>query len=571
MHVDIVAQIAVAIVAATIFAIGAKFLRQPVVLGYMIAGVVVGPTEGLGWISTEHVEPISELGLILLLFMIGLEIDLKKLKTAGLAVTLTGATQFVICFGLGLMVAPLLGFHFQKGSFAPIYFAVAASLSSTMIVVKLLYDKFELDTISGRITLGVLVFQDLWAILFLGLQTNLADPAISTLLLSLGKGAALVGFTLLVSRFGLPVVFRSIAKIPELMVIGALAWCFAISMLAAWLGLSREMGALIAGVSLSTFPYSLDVIAKIVSLRDFFITLFFVTLGARVPRPTADIFLAALAASGFLVLSRFFSITPVLLKLKMGLRTSFIPALNLGQISEFSLVICALGVSSGHIDQRLLSVIVYILVLTSVVSSYAIMNNHAIFQRVRPLLLKLGLRDLNEEAVSNGHHASKDVVLLGFAHDASSLLHELTAQDGKFKDRVGVVDFNPDVKHELDRRGIQCNYGDIGHLDTLQHAHVDTAKVLVSTIPDMLLKGTSNYRLLRQLRRIAPETKIIVTATRFAEAKHLYDQGAAFVYLPRLMNVRELRAVILAALDGDLQGSREMSMAELEVRAEVLP
>jgi hypothetical protein len=181
------------------------------------------------------------------------------------------------------------------------------------------------------------------------------------------------------------------------------------------------------------------------------------------------------------------------------------------------------------------------------------------------------LRDLNEEAATESQHESKDVVLLGFAHDASSLLHELTARDEDFKHRVAVVDFNPDVKHELDRRGIQCNYGDIGHLDTLQHAHVDSARVLVSTIPDMLLKGTSNYRLLRQLRRIAPEAKIIVTATRFAEAKHLYEQGAAFVYLPRLMNVRELREIVLAALDGDLEESREISRAELEMRAEVLP
>jgi Kef-type K+ transport system membrane component KefB len=571
MHADIVSQIAVAIIAATVFAYLAKLMRQPVVLGYMIAGLVVGPTEGLGWISTHEIEPISELGLILLLFMIGLEIDLKKLRKAGLAVSLTGMTQFAICFGLGLLVAPLLGFHFQKGSFAPIYFAVAAALSSTMIVVKLLYDKFELDTISGRITLGVLVFQDLWAILFLGLQTNLADPAVSTLLLSLSKGVALVGFTLLVSRFGLPVIFRFIAKVPELMVIGALAWCFGIAMLAAWLGLSREMGALIAGVSLSTFPYSLDVIAKIVSLRDFFITLFFVTLGARIPRPTADILLTALGASGFLVLSRFLSITPVLSMLKLGLRTSFIPALNLGQISEFSLVICALGVSSGHIDERLLSVVVYMLVLTSVGSSYAIMKNHEIFQKVRPLLLKVGLHDLDEQVAPHGHDHDKEIMLLGFAHDASSLLHELLSHNGELKEQIGVVDFNPDVKHELDRRGIQCSYGDISHLDTLQHAHVETAKVLVSTIPDMLLKGTSNQRLLRQLRRIAPSAKIIVTATKFAEARYLYDQGAAFVYMPRLMNVRELRSIVLSAINGNLDEPRQHSLAELDMRAEVLP
>jgi voltage-gated potassium channel Kch len=271
------------------------------------------------------------------------------------------------------------------------------------------------------------------------------------------------------------------------------------------------------------------------------------------------------------VLSRFLSVTPVLSVLKMGLRTSFIPALNLGQISEFSLVICALGVTAGHIDERLLSVIVYMLVLTSVGSSYAIMKNHEIFQRVRPLMLKVGMHDLNEEVVPHSTDHYKEIMLLGFAQDASSLLHELTAGNSELKERIGVVDFNPDVKHELDRRGIQCSYGDIGHLDTLHHAHVETAKVLVSTIPDMLLKGTTNHRLLRQLRRIAPEANIIVTATKFAEARYLYEQGAAFVYLPRLMNVRELRNIVLAAVEGKLEEPRQHSMAELDMRVEVLP
>src|SRR6185503_13628704 len=284
-------------------------------------------TEGLRLVSTREFEPISELGLLLLLFMIGLEIDLKKLAEAGRTLVTVGTAQFWICVALGLGFFPLIGFGFAGGSLAPVYLAVACALSSTMIVVKLLYDKYELDTSAGRITIGILVFQDVWAILFLALQPDLRDPAPSVLLASLAKGATVVAFALLTSRFVLPALFRSIARVPELMVLGALAWCFGIALLAAWLGLSREMGALIAGVSLSTFPYNLDVIAKIVSLRDFFITLFFVTLGAQVPRPTADIFLTALGASGFLVLSRFLSVTPVLSGLKMGLRTSFIPAL----------------------------------------------------------------------------------------------------------------------------------------------------------------------------------------------------------------------------------------------------
>ncbi|HEX9597583.1 MAG TPA: cation:proton antiporter, partial [Anaerolineales bacterium] len=321
MHGDMLREISLCIVTATLFAFLAKWTRQPLILGYIAAGIVIGPAQGLGWLaSPDDIETISELGLILLLFMIGLEIDLKKLREAGKTVLAAGVGQFLICVALGLAVMPLLGFRFGEGHFAPLYMAVAAALSSTMIVVKLLYDKFELDTLPGRITLGILVFQDIWAILFLALQPNLQNPAPLSLLLSLGKGVGLVALALLLSRYALPVLFRSIAKLPELMLIGALAWCFGISMLAAWLGLSREMGALIAGIAISTFPYNLDVIAKVISLRDFFITLFFVTLGAKIPRPTWDVVLVSLGGSLFVMLSRFVSITPILALMGSGNR-----------------------------------------------------------------------------------------------------------------------------------------------------------------------------------------------------------------------------------------------------------
>src|SRR3954454_15320015 len=328
MHIDILGQIGIAIVVATLFAIIAKQLRQPVILGYMAAGVLIGPTEGFGWISTQDIAPISELGLILLLFMIGLEIDLKKLRKAGAPVLAAGIGQFAICVVLGLLFAPLIGLHATNGTFTPIYYAVAVALSSTMIVVKLLSDKWELYTLPGRITLGVLVFQDIWAILFLALQPNLRDPAPLTLAVSVAKGLGLVAFALLISRYVLPYAFRSIAKFPELVMISALGWCFTVSLLASKLGLSREMGALIAGVSISGFPYNLDVVAKIVSLRDFFVVLFFVTLGSKIPRPTPDLIGTVLAFSAFLVISRFLSVFPVLHRLKSGNRVSFIASLN---------------------------------------------------------------------------------------------------------------------------------------------------------------------------------------------------------------------------------------------------
>src|SRR3954451_16992052 len=212
MHIDILEQIGIAIVVATLFAIVAKHLRQPVILGYMAAGVLIGPTEGFGWISTQDIAPISELGLILLLFMIGREIDLKKLRKAGAPVLAAGIGQFAICVVLGLLFAPLIGLHSTNGTFTPIYYAVAVALSSTMIVVKLLYDKFELDTLPGRITLGVLVFQDIWAIVVLGVQPNLLDPQIGPLVASVLKGALLVGAALAISKTVLPYVFRSVAK-----------------------------------------------------------------------------------------------------------------------------------------------------------------------------------------------------------------------------------------------------------------------------------------------------------------------------------------------------------------------
>jgi Kef-type K+ transport system membrane component KefB len=570
MHPDILTQIALAIVTATVFAFVAKMTRQPLILGYIAAGVVIGPTAGLGWIVTHDIEPIAELGLILLLFMIGLEIDLKKLRTAGARLVTAGVTQFLICVALGLAVAPLAGLSTGHGAFANVYFAVAMALSSTMIVVKLLYDKSELDTVPGRITLGILVFQDLWAILLLVLQPDLQNPAPLGLFASLAKGVAIVVFAMSVGRWILPVLFRSIAKLPELMILGALGWCFLVTLLAGRLGLSKEMGALIAGVALSTFPYNLNVIAKVISLRDFFITLFFVTLGAQIPRPSRDVLAAAALASTFLVLSRVISITPVLYLLKSGTRVSLIPAINLAQVSEFSLVICTLGVGLGHIDAHVLSIVVLTLVITAVAGTYAILYNYEIYSLLEPVLRWLGLRDVAETPAETPA-PGRPIVFLGFFRNASSLLHELLALEPALAERISVVDFNPEVKRELDRRGILAIYGDISHADTLHHANIHDARVLVSTIPDSILRGTTNAQLIRLGARLAPRARTIVTAETFTAIGSLYAEGAAFVYSPRLMNARDLAQIVIAAVDRDLEPERRAQLAALHSRVEVLP
>ena len=571
MHeVDVIKSISIAIIAAMLLGFVAKWLRQPLILGYMVAGVLVGKTQGLGWVATENIEAISELGLILLLFMIGLEIDLKKLKAAGKPVIASGVIQFLACVGLGLAFFPFLGFGTGK-KHAVLYLAVATALSSTMIVVKLLYDKFELDTVPGRITLGVLVFQDIWAILFLGVQGNLDHPEPLLILASLAKAIGLVVVSLVASKYILPLLFKSIAKLPELMMIGALGWCFAVATVAAALDLSREMGALIAGVSISTFPYNLDVIAKIISLRDFFVTLFFVSLGTQIPRPDTSLMMLALATSGFLILSRFVTVFPVLRALKLGNRASLVPALNLAQVSEFALVIGAIGIKLGHIDEKVLSVLVFLLVITSVSSTYMILYNHQIFLALNPLLRKVGIRDLGDKEAEAKPIEAKPIIFLGFAHDASTVLHELLIKDPKYAKLTAVVDFNPEVKHELDKRGIECIYGDISHADTLHHASIHEAKVLISTIPDSILKGTSNARLLRQLGTMAPHSHVIVTAQRFAMARELYEDGASFVYVPRLMSAKELVEIVEDALEGDIDEHRRIATEMISSRREVLP
>lgn len=572
MQADILFQISVAIVVATALALLARLARQPLILAYIAGGVIVGATEGFGWVRTEAIEPISELGLILLLFMIGLEIDLKKVKHSGPAVLATGIGQFPLCVALGLGFFLLLGFQFGSDDLSALYLAVACALSSTMIVVKLLYDKFELDTVPGRITLGILIFQDIWAILFLAVQHELRNPAPVLLLYSLVKGLGVVALALLLARYVLPVLFRWIARTPEVMLIAALAWCFGISMLAASMGLSREMGALIAGIAVSAFPYNLDVVAKIISLRDFFITLFFVSLGTKVPRPTWDLFAIALLVSVFLVVSRFVSVSPVLYRMKKGNRASLIPALNLGQISEFSLVICSLGLALGHINERVMSIVVYTLVITSVSSTYAILGSHGIFTVANRFLKRMGIHDLGDDEHADIHaHESKPILLLGFSRYASTLLEELGTQHPELIADVGVVDFNPEVKAELDRRKIFNLYGDISHADVLQHANIAGSKLLVCTLPDSILKGTTNVKLLRQLSALAPDAKIIMTAEFYYTARQLYDDGADFVFLPRLMSARELAAVVVAAVSGQADHMREEAMSALQVRDEVLP
>lgn len=565
---SVIRNIGISVVAASALGFLMKVLRQPLLLGYILGGVLVGPI-GLGLVTSRgDIEIISQLGLILLLFMIGLEIDLKKMLDAGRFVVVTGLVQFplslAIAFGSLWAISrytPLFGL----GTWATLYLAAGIGLSSTMIVVKLLYDKLELDTVAGRLTLGILVFQDIWAIIVLAIQPNLANPELGALARTFGAGALLVAVSLMASRYVLPRIFQVVAKVPELMLVLSLGWCFLVGTVAQHpaVGLSMEMGALIAGISLATFPYNLDVNAKVINIRDFFITLFFVSLGMQIPMPELGIIVAAFIIATVLIVTRGVAVFGVLHLLRAGHWSSILPTINLSQMSEFALVILALGVTHEHITQHTLALGIWTFALLAVASTYQIADSHRLEKVISRWLNRIGLADLRNEVsdIRKGH--DRPVVLLGFFRIATAFLEEARRRDQSVIEQLKAVDFNPEVRTHLVALGVPCIYGDISNPDTLHHAKIDEAQVVICTVPDSALRGTSNQKLLHILKDLCPRAELILTAETPEQARSLYDGGADYVLQPSLLAGSTLLNVVEQAMRGSCEGMRQEAKAAL--------
>ncbi len=570
VHESLITDIALCIIAAWVLAVVFHVGRQPLLLAYLVAGFTLGPS-GFGFVDDHgSIETIASIGLVLLLFLIGLEIDLRKMLGAGRVITVTAMVQILGSGLIGYIV--FCGTGLAKTRIESLYLAVAVALSSTVIVVKILYDKRELQTLTGRITLGILVLQDLAAILFLALEPNLSSPSAGAVALSLGKVALLVGAGFSVSRYLLPPVFAAVARLPELVLVGALAWCFAMAGLASLLGLSREMGALVAGVAVSTFPYALDVVAKVTSIRDFFVTLFFVALGMSVPLPTWDYAKWMMVVSGVVVASRFLTVFGALFGMSQGHRASLLPAVNLCQISELSLVILALGQKSGRVSEQAMSTTAFAFAFLAVASTYAMLKDDPVVQWISSWLPKIGLRDLdqtNPTRLAGG--PSPRLFLLGFSWAASSLLEEIRRHRPELLEEVRVVDFNPLVYGELRRRGISVVYGDIAQRSVLEQAGISEARIVVCSLPNTLLKGTTNLRLLQEVRALNPTAHVIVHAERLSDAATLDASGVSLTLAPRLLEAEELLAAIDAADRNLLAEKKRRFHDNIANRDEVVP
>ena len=572
---DLLTSIGFSIIVAAILAFLARRLNQPLILGYILAGAVLGPHVGFHVVADEaSIELIAEIGLILLLFLIGLEISLPRLLQAGRAITATGLLQVPICAGLAwLALGPVVAS--TGGQFDRLYLAFASALSSTLIVVKLLSDKFELSTFGGRVTLGVLIFQDLYAIAFLAIQPNLQNLQALLLLRSLVAGVGLVGGAWLMARFVLPTYFRVIAKSSELVVVSAMAWCFLVAGVAGWAGLSKEMGALIAGVVIASYPYGTEVISRVGGVRDFFLTLFFVALGLKIPEPSVPAVLAALGGVVFVILSRFLAMYPLFAFLRLDTRTAGVVAINLSQISEFALVIFSLGVTYKHISPAANSMILYTVLLTAVISTYGILYNHAIATWLAGLLNALGLRrwvgsapatpagGAAEAGVEKDEESGRDVFLLGVSREGLAFVQHVARTAPALKDRIVAVDFNPEMLERLRTEGVDHHYGDIANMATLEHAGIERAAIVISGISDWFLKGTSNLQILRLVRSLAPTARIIVTGDTAEGAQELYVAGADYVMVPSVLSAEHLASILADRSPNALARARRVQAFDL--------
>jgi voltage-gated potassium channel Kch len=328
------------------------------------------------------------------------------------------------------------------------------------------------------------------------------------------------------------------------------------------------MGALIAGVSISVFPYSLDVIAKIRGLRDFFVTLFFVSLGMLLTKPTWDLVGTAVVLSLVVIASRLVTIWPVSRRLGFTPRVGLLGSLYLAQTSEFGLVVALIGSPSGldHIGRDLVSLIVLVLIITSTASTYLIQYSHRIAALVVPQATTT-VPDRSLSTVLVHDESNIPILLVGCHRIGSSLIHELRQAAIDFR----VVDFSQNVNEKLNRLGVPTTYGDLSHFDTLAHAGVDRARILICTISDDHLRGTNNLRLLRALRTLNPTATIIANADSLVKAEKLYEAGADYVLTPRVLMARHLVEVIAEVGAGMLEERKRREAGHLRARTEVVP
>ena len=539
------AEVAALLLAAALLGALALRLRQPLILAFIVVGVIEGPAV-LGWVTAEdQIDLLAKIGIALLLFVVGLKLDLRLVRTLGPLVLAAGLGQMAFSALLVYGLSRTFGFE----PLAALYTAVALAFSSTIIVVKLLSDKREIDALHGRTAVGVLIVQDLAVLLVILSLTAFgaadAEGGIwSTAMEILVKSAAMLVFLAAAMRYVLPPLLDRLAASSELLVLFAVSWAVALAAAAEWIGFSKEVGAFLGGVSLASTPYRDAIGARLVSLRDFLLLFFFIDLGAGL-----DLGLLlgqagmAVALSLSVLLGKPFVFLVILGALGYRKRTSFLTALSLSQISEFSLILAALGLSLGHIDRSTVSLITLVALTTIGVSTYLTLYAHPLYERLAPWLRIFERRSPHPEELADSAALDEppDVILFGLGRYGGEIARGLVA---KGRNVLG-IDFDPQTVRAWRGEGLSVRYGDAHDPELLPHLPLARAQYVVSTA----VERDVNASLLSALRSHRFEGRVALRAHDSHDAEALKRAGADVVLDPFRDGAKEAVDALTAGLE----------------------
>ncbi len=534
MHHDLFLELSLIIAIGAGIALIMRLLKQPLIIGHILTGILVGPSALSLISSADTIEVFSKIGIALLLFIIGLGLNPKIIREVGKVTLIAGAVQIILTGAAGFAVGALFGLSKTES----VVLGTALSFSSTIIILKLLSDKKEQSRLYGKITVGILLIQDVLATIALLVFTAHSDSggfALSQLLLLTGKGL-LIGIPLIIiGTKVLPRLRKLIAGSQEFLFLFSIGWGFGSAALFEVAGFSIEIGALFAGVSLATLPYAQEISARLRPLRDFFVVVFFINLGATLSFANFTSIIPLVLASLFVVII----VKPWSVLLSMGLlgytkRTSFKTAVSLAQISEFSLVLSALALSDGKISQDVAATLTIVALISIAISTYASVFDDGVFGFFEKHFLLFERAKTNNERGKN--RKSYELVLFGYTRGGHEFIKVFKSLGKKFV----VIDYDPEAIDALERSEIDFLYGDASDQELLDEADLSKAKMIVSTITDFEV----NKSLVHSLESSNPNAVFITHADTLEQASEFYEMGVSYVMLPHYIGSEKISAFI---------------------------
>lgn len=530
---SIFTQLSIIIVIGGIISVIMSLLRQPLIIGYILTGIVVGPGV-LDLIHDKTVfEAYSQIGITLLLFIIGLGLNVTLIKSLGKVSFTTASAILFLIGGSGFLASHLLGFTSTEA----IVVGLALFFSSTIIILKVLSDKRELTRLHGQIALGIILVEDVvatFALLFVAAAGTAGALGFNDIAVLILKGAGLAAGLVVFSTKIMPHFIKFLAKSQELLFLFTIAWGFGVATLFDITGFSHEVGALFAGVSLASLPYATEMAARLKPLRDFFIVLFFVVLGENLGfTALQESLVPALILSLIVIIGKPLFVMSSLGALGYTKLTSFKAAINLSQISEFSIILVVYAASVGLVGQELTAIMTLVALITISTSTYLMQYDDTLYKFFEPKLHVFERKVVKEH---KRKQQSYPIILFGYHRGG----HEFLEAFREMKQRYMVVDYDPEVIEHLDRQGIRNTYGDATDEELLHEINAHKAKLIVSTVSDMSV----NRSLLGYLRYHNPTAVFLCHADGYDQAADLYRHGATYVMLPHFLGSERIGGFI---------------------------